>query len=51
MIEESGTRKLGGRLPEVFSSTGGSGVARLRGHVKIDYSARELLKALVSSES
>ena len=41
----------GDRLPEGVRLTGGSGPARVRGHVKSLYSAGEMLKAPVSSES
>ena len=44
----------GDELPIKVGSTGGSGLARVRGHVKSNYSAEEniiLLKASVSNES
>ena len=34
-----------------MSTTGGSGAVRFWGHVKLEYSAKKLLKALVFSES
>ena len=41
----------GDELPINQSKTGSSGLARVRGHVKKRYSAREILKALVFNES
>ena len=41
----------GDELPITQSSTGGSGSVRVRGHIKLFYSAGEILKAPVSNES
>ena len=41
----------GDELPISWSETGGSGSARIWGHVKSEYSAGEILKAPVSNES